>query len=594
MQIAGRLSKPKERQVHALIAHQLEQITRIHSADVGRLEVQEAGASQPPGWSSNDQITLNVDALPDWRTVDGLAVWLGVAMHELGHCTWSPPITEFPLELRKVFNLAEDQRQEALVAEDLPGVIGSFTQAVAQLILANPQMHASRIWPLVAGRLYLPDGLLKAVRAGAVVEQSEEWTAEVYDRIANFKSLPDPGFADIEPAKFELTRLKELLGELADQGGDPPVICEAHGKGDPAIGGVDAEPDPNGPEGEGEGSGDPGKGEGAEGKGEGEGADGEGEGDGEGSSDGDVPDRDNNPNPGQGRGGGHVHGIDAPTPESLANAVRAAAKQARENIDERLRQQAKSVLARIRGEDVGVAPVDRGGGLMRAPSPAARLAQKRLLRSLKPLLIASEAGLDRMTSSGRIRPDRLENGYRPDHVFDKWSMDQSDAVSAEIVLAVDVSGSMSSEMTHLAEAIWVMRQVVSRTSSRLRVLLWDTQVTEYRSPLTGQVEVLHARGGTAAKPVIATAQAIFDSSHAKRKWLIVMTDGQVEINAGLRERCDALVASGVTMTVLEFGPGASAGEFTSNPEARKQIDNLSEMPEILGQMLRRVYRKNIS
>ena len=139
-----------------------------------------------------------------------------------------------------------------------------------------------------------------------------------------------------------------------------------------------------------------------------------------------------------------------------------------------------------------------------------------------------------------------------------------------------------------------MRQVVAKTSSRLRVLLWDTQVTEYRAPLTGQVEVLSARGGTNPKPAIATAQAIFDGSHAKRKWLIVMTDGQVSANDGIRERCDALVASGVSMTVLEFGYSADAKEFTGNPEARKKIKDLSEMPEILGQMLRRVYRKNIT
>jgi Mg-chelatase subunit ChlD len=592
VQIAGKLNKTKERQVHALIAHQLEQITRIHSRDVKRLDVQESGATMPPGWSIGDQISLNVDALPDWRTVDGLAVWLGVAMHELGHCTWSPPKSNFPSELHQVYNLAEDQRQEALVAEDLPGVIGSFTQAVAQLILANPQMHASRIWPLVAGRLYLPADLLAAVRAGAVAEKGAEWAAGVYDSIANYKALVDPGFADLDAANVELTELKRLLGELADMGGPPPEICNANGRQDPEIGGVEGEPDPNDPEGEGtSGEAD---GEGEAGKGEGEGADGEGEGEGEGSSNGEPPDADDNPNPGQGIGKGHVHGLKAPTAESLADAVRAAAKLARENIDQRLREQARAVLARIRGEDVGVAPIDRGGSLKRAPSPEARMAQKRLLRSLKPLLVASEAGLDRMTSSGRIRPDRLENGYRPDHVFDKWRLDQADQVSAEIVLAVDVSGSMSSEMTHLAEAIWVMRQVVAKTSSRLRVLLWDTQVTEYRAPLTGQVEVLSARGGTNPKPAIATAQAIFDGSHAKRKWLIVMTDGQVSAQDGIRERCDALVASGVSMTVLEFGYSADASEFTANPEARKKIKDLSEMPEILGQMLRRVYRKNIT
>ena len=595
MQIAGNLNKQKERQVHALIAHQLEQITRIHSRDVARLEVAEHGATVPPGWSIGNEITLNSDALPDWRTVDGLAVWLGVAMHELGHCTWSPPKSEFPHELHKVYNLAEDQRQEALVAEDLPGVVGSFTQAVAQLILGNPQMHASRIWPLVAGRLYLPDGLLKAVRAGAVAEKSAEWAAGVYDSIAAYKALQDPGYADRDDAVVHLTRLKELLGELADMGGDPPEICSAQGKEDPGIGGVDAEPDPNGEgsDGECEGEGSPSDQEG-EGKGKGKGEAGDGEGEGKGSSTGDVPDADDNPSPGQGVGVGHVHGLKAPTAESLADAVRGQAKLVRENIDAGLREQAKAVLARIRGEDVGVAPIDRGGALKRAPSPEARMAQKRLLRSLKPLLVASEAGLDRMTSSGRIRPDRLENGYRPDHVFDKWKLDQSDQVSAEIVLAVDVSGSMSTEMTHLAEAIWVMRQVVSKTSSRLRVLLWDTSVTEYRAPLTGQVEILSARGGTNAKPVIATAQAIFDGSQAKRKWLIVMTDGQVSQNDGLRERCNALVASGVTMTVLEFGYGADGSEFTGDPGSRRHIKSLSEMPEILGQMLRRVYRKNIT
>jgi len=223
------------------------------------------------------------------------------------------------------------------------------------------------------------------------------------------------------------------------------------------------------------------------------------------------------------------------------------------------------------------------------------MAQKRLMRSLKPLLVASEAGLERLTGSGRIRPDRMENGYRPDHVFDKWQLDQSDQVSAEIVLAVDVSGSMSSEMTHLAEAIWVMRQVVSKTSSRLRVLLWDTMVTEYRAPLTSQVEVLSARGGTDAYPAIQSATAIFDGSRAKRKWLIVMTDGQTHEREGaLKRRVAQLVASGVTVTILEFGYNADASAFTDDASTRRHISNLAEMPEILGQMLRQVYRKNIS
>lgn len=586
MQIAKtNMTKTEERLVFGLIAHQLEQITRIHSADVRTLNVADHGVSMPPGWSSGNNITLNADALPDWRTVDGLAVWLGVAMHELGHCTWSPPIQEFDRDLQSVFNLAEDQRQEALVAEALPGVVGSFTQAVSQLILANPQMHASRIWPLVAGRQYLPDGLLKAVRAGAVAEQGEDWTRSVYGTIADFKALADPGYADHEQAVKVLTKLKELLGDI----GMPPEICEAHGTGDPAIGGVPAEPDPNEEPAEGEGAG------------EGESQDGE-EGDGAGDGGGDPageepPDADNNPNPG-GRepGKGHVHGIDAPTEQSLANAVKREATKAKEDMSEGLREQAKVILARVRGEDAGVAPIDRGGALRKAPSAAARTAQKRLMRSLKPLLTAAEAGLDRMTTTGRIRPDRLENGYRPDHVFDKWKLDQTDSVSAEIVLAVDVSGSMSSDMRDLAEAIWVMRQVVAKTSSKIRVLLWDTQVTEYRAPLTGQVEILAARGGTNAKPVMKTAKAIFDGSRAKRKWLIVMTDGSVGADDELVRLTDGLVASGVTLTILEFGAYGGAKDMVSpgHRDLVKGIEELSEMPQILGQMLRRVYRKNIT
>lgn len=564
----------RKKMFEATLAYQLERIAKIHSAKVTDVTVSNRGGPAP-GWSAEGRIGLESSMLPDPTDVDGLAVWIGVLMHEVGHCAWSPEASRWPVELRMVANLAEDQRQEHIVLDELPGVVDPFRQAVSNLIIKrSPTARdplAERVWPLVAGRLYLSKKLRAGVRAAAIAEKGIAWTKEVEELIAAFKALKDPGFADYDAAIRILEKLRSLLPYMQTA---QDVGCTANGTASPGIGAA-PEWDDTDDEADGEGGAGAGDGDGEESDGE--------ESDAEGAGMGEVE--------GEGEGGGEGTGQTTSAP-----SVRELAEQEKKESGESLQRQAKAILRRV-WDEVGVTERDNRPVVWQPPSAEARAVQRRLMQHLKPLLQAADAGLEHMTAHGRIRPEREAAGYRPDQVFDKWRVDQHDTVAAHIVLAVDISGSMHSDMIALSEAIWVIRQVVSKTASKLTVLLWDDRVVEYQFPLNQRVPIIGARGSTDVTPVVTLATEIFGESRSRRKWLIIMTDGQSSHN---RDKVTPMFAdlekSGVAVTALEYNTYSVSPHNTPSLDDwgvthRMAISSLVQIPQLLGDMLRKVYRR---
>lgn len=563
----------------ASLGGQLERIAKIHSPRVTAVNITSQDRATP-GWSAEGIIVLNQAALPDPMTVDGLMVWVAVLMHEVGHCQWSPEAAVWEADLRKVANLAEDQREEHLVAAELPGVIPGFRQAVATLILDQidtppyQSVDPWMMWPLVAGRLYLSKKVRRVVRDAAIAEKGATWTSTVADLIAKYKRLADPGYSDKDEAERILNTLKAMLPK--EQVQLVNIGCNTSGTGNPDVGGVPMDTDedldePEESEEESGGCSGESTGEPTEEEGDEESAGGANDGD---SDDESKDDKESKSGAGSDR-------------EKIKDAVK---KEQQESADD-MRQQAKVIMRQVR-EEIGVTNPETFHLGSYPPSPAALSVKARLEQQLKPLLQAADSGFEFLTDDGEIQPDRIAAGYRPDHVFDKWRLDQHDEVSAEIVVAVDVSGSMGSHMKDLSEAIWVIRQVVGKTSSNLTVLLWDTYVTEYRHPLTSQVPRLSSRGSTDVTAVAKLALEVFTESQARRKWLLVMTDGaSTHDEHTVRSLFGAIEKQHVAVTALEFGGIGSNYTKDWGLSDRRHIKSLEQMPVLIGGMLKTVYQK---
>ena len=98
-------------------------------------------------------------------TREDIAVWVGAAMHELGHTLFTPRAdTDLYRRLEAaaaavagimpVFNAVEDQRQERAIISRFAPMRGYLAAAAIRLILSNGEAGAS--WPLIAGRTWLP------------------------------------------------------------------------------------------------------------------------------------------------------------------------------------------------------------------------------------------------------------------------------------------------------------------------------------------------------------------------------------------------------------------------------------------------------
>jgi hypothetical protein len=555
------------------ITGQLGKVARIHSRQVKEVKWQneEGGA---PGYSAEGVIVMNPRELPLPNTRDDIATWIGVLMHEVGHCDWSPETVVGANH--RVYNLAEDARQEALLIDSLPGTRWPLTRAVADLILSQPEAHFNpgSIWPLIAGRRYLPPDLWNSVHDAVIAQMGEDWVNAVEYEILLYMQLIDPGMSQVDDAREILNRLEALLDKLPE----PPVtICESGGSGTPRIG---APPTPapekpdQGEKGEGQPSGE-GKGEGE--KGDGEPKAGGGEGDGE-------PDTGDDESDGQGNGTST-----APTPTKTKKEIKAAAKQASEKAGAAMEETIDTIAEHIARDAYGAIDMDQNRTIPVATE--ARQAASQLIAHLKPFTDAAEAGLDRFTGRGRIRPDRMAAGYRPDRVFDRWNLDQDDAVSVEIIVAMDVSGSMGNDVEALSQATWVIQKVAQHTAANVTVIAWHHQADVMKVPLwNDRVPVFVPQGSTSGMPMLRLAESIFDASLLRRKWLMVMTDGQIGDMALVMQKCDELRKKHIAITPIGYGRGANAKPFGTNA---KSINRLIDMPQILGAMLTELYRDNI-
>ena len=277
------------------LARELRIATKILNRDVADLKVIRYGPA--PVWTDYADITLNRGMLPPVTGAESIAVWVGAAMHELGHTLFTPrPGSDLHTRLKsasaahpgifKTFNIAEDQRQERAIIARFAPMRGYLTAIVVTLILGEGGNPATA-WPLVAGRVWIAADARAEVRNAWRAQFGEHSAARIAALIGEYQTLRDPATKDAHRAARVLVELDRELANAAGEmsGCGAPSSHRGESIETPesdAPTAADADADLIPAEGEGE--------EGAEGEedadAEGEGAEGEGEGDADGEGEG--------------------------------------------------------------------------------------------------------------------------------------------------------------------------------------------------------------------------------------------------------------------------------------------------------------------
>lgn len=252
---------------HARFKRTMGAVDRVLSRACEGLELADptkGGRNAPPGWTDGITVTLNPSRLPPLVDRQGkpltenLVVWLGINAHEVGHTLFTPR-QDSPLQvklktmdkeevysgIRKIENLAEDQRQERLVIGKFRPW-GTYLSAAAVRLIVEQVMggdedgnqekalqeNLHKMWPLLCGRTWLPAEVRRMARDAWDEVHGAGAGKRVADLIGAYQRLGDPGYEDANEAVGILTK---LLTELNQQGatGDLPGGCRGE-KGNPA------------------------------------------------------------------------------------------------------------------------------------------------------------------------------------------------------------------------------------------------------------------------------------------------------------------------------------------------------------------------
>lgn len=135
--------------------------------------------------------------------------------------------------------------------------------------------------------------------------------------------------------------------------------------------------------------------------------------------------------------------------------------------------------------------------------------------------------------------------------------------SLAILLVIDKSGSMSGVKIELAKraAVATSEAINPRDligligfDGEARVLMELTPAAD-RQTIASQIAQLDAGGGTFLYPALEDAHNRLAQSNAKRKHVIVLSDGQTQ-GFGYEDKVGAMAADGITLSAIGIGEGA--------------------------------------
>jgi hypothetical protein len=550
------------------LGRELRLTDQILTDDLNAVEIWMSGGPAP-AWTTGDGETVGfaVDQMPDFDTAHGLAVWLGTNAHEVGHVLYTPRTEDALIvqlravtgrSLLRMHNVVEDQRQERLL-------IGRFapwrTYLVAALAHHIP-VDAEGAWLLLAGRTWLAAEARTMARSAFAAAHGEAAADHVAALVGAYQRLDDPGVDDAAEAFAIIDELDRLYGQQVPE--HAPNCSVSGGEGSPADAaspGLPAAADEESDEDADDDESD----EGATGADDTDDADGDDRGEGGSDTDAgnagdDGSDRaEATSTAGEGAGNQSVAAaLGQQVADELAGDtdVQADLDQVRQAID----------TAGGSGETVGATAVGEWGDA----TTSAMLLEREVSEHLLDIKAETESGWTRRTESGRFNARRwaTQPVLDPESVFDRYDPGALDAASFEIVLLLDVSGSMMGQTRQLSEAAWATQHAVDRLEATITVLTYDERhyvMSVAGDRPTDRMLNLAALGGTDPTTALREAWRILGESDARTRVVMTMTDGawygsngQAFGMADAHAVIDAMADDGIVTVLANLGSQATS------------------------------------
>jgi hypothetical protein len=573
------------------IGRELRLTDQILSYDLDTLSIVDTGVA--PAWTTleGDHISFAMDKMPLLKGNLEVAVWLGTNAHELGHVLFSPrrgsPLMQqviresnggFP-GLAQLHNILEDQRQERLILGRFAPWRAYLTAALGHhLVVADDSA-----WLLLCGRTWLPEATRAQAKARFVVAYNQTIADEVAVIVGEYQRLSDPGFMESNEAWTLLTQLYNLLPSI------PPLPkgggCTVMTGGQPSTDQPSGDMPPTADEADGDESG--------EGSGEqsSDGEDGQSSSGSEGSKD--ASDLSGDGSGGKGAGPGDKDSTPPPmTTKDVKRDLAKAASQQLEN-DREAKAELDGIMDAIRN--------GRGSGELEGEIPQGRIVDatdraKALHHEVSDALLdlkdEAEPGWVKRTDSGRLKAARLAKpNFDPDELFDHYEPGQMDASELEMVLLLDVSGSMSHATMALSEAAWAIRQAVDNLEGSCSVITYSSGDRVLAGPKDrpdGRMFQLEAWGGTDPNSSLEESYRLLADSSARNRLVVILTDGQWwEPSGSTNKRTPqqviaAMNQAGIITAMALYGAGA--GEDGHGCRHAANINNPHDLARLFRQV----------
>ena len=186
------------------------------------------------------------------------------------------------------------------------------------------------------------------------------------------------------------------------------------------------------------------------------------------------------------------------------------------------------------------------------PSQSTLATKIRLRRYFRQLRMDLEQDWLTEKRSGKVDLSRFmstEHLGKTD-IFKRWKPNDEDVASAECVILVDMSGSMSGVMDSVSQIAWLLKSELDNINVRTSVLGFANNCYKLYTPNQkadrGQYSAWASGGGTQPIYTLKQANKILTKTDRKNKVVIALTDGawtnhddEIEDVKNLTKNCDS-------------------------------------------------------
>jgi hypothetical protein len=564
-----------------------QKVVRIMSGKLIRVQVDSHNVPAP-GYTDGKDIFLNrehiVGVLSDPNFNDGdffdliCRLW-GIVYHELSHILHSPRAGDFipsrAIEMAQqhtdpswwyAYNGLEDQRIETWFTALYRPTKRFFEAAVLQWLMNTPE-SVEKAHILTYGRRYLSPAIRKQAQVAFIARYGQQLADEAEACIDTYVGLVFPTedvlgwrcvtefqriIRLVTPAGQELphqpsedndprctTGFPDKRNVIVISKGRPSVKTQRDALEEMEAIDFDAEPETDSEEDE---SDQPAKAAKSDGKKSTWDLSGHKVDDDE--TDGEDPkedEEDSDPQTGAG-----TAGAEASKPD-LRSAMEELVKMAAESLDECLDDVEGSIDSIIDDIYDAMRNDDGLGGHLLTNGqdvpvePETSLTARRCVDAVNRLRIDLEAQKVSRQNSGRINMKRMLTA--PSHqvdMFDQWDTTGEDVGGIEVVLCVDLSGSMGGIMGLVSRTLWSLKHAFDTVDIQCTVLGFETDwCVLYRPGERADLatyRLFGAMGGTSPTDCLKEAMKILDRSQQPNRALVTVTDGSWSADPGSIQR----------------------------------------------------------